>query len=202
MDIPLNAEVRCGDRFCGTSVALVFNPVTEEVTHIVVREKQSLQAELLVPLDLVETASPGRIELRGTAETLDKMEPFVETQFLQVERPFTIPTGSAYTWPFVLAEEGPAVVPLEYERIPLGEEAVRRGAVVYATDGEVGRIDELVVDPPCDHITHLVLRKGHLWGQRDVTIPVAQVERIEENAVYLKLSKKEIEALPSIPIQR
>jgi hypothetical protein len=47
-----------------------------------------------------------------------------------------------------------------------------------------------------------VLREGHLWGQKDVTIPVSQIERIEEDAVHLKLDKRSIEALPAIPVRR
>jgi hypothetical protein len=39
-----------------------------------------------------------------------------------------------------------------------------------------------VVDPKTGHITHLVLREGHLWGQRDVAIPVNAIERIEPGA--------------------
>jgi hypothetical protein len=35
-----------------------------------------------------------------------------------------------------------------------------------------------------------------------VTIPVSQIERIEENAVYLRLDKHSIEALPAIPVRR
>jgi hypothetical protein len=35
-----------------------------------------------------------------------------------------------------------------------------------------------------------------------VTIPVTQIARIEENAVYLNLTKSEIGKLPSVPIRR
>jgi len=52
------------------------------------------------------------------------------------------------------------------------------------------------------HITHLVLREGHLWGEKDVTIPVSQIDHIEEGTVHLKLSKPDIEALPAIPVRR
>ena len=38
-------------------------------------------------------------------------------------------------------------------------------------------------------------------GSEDVTIPVAEIDRIEEDAVYLKLSKDDIAALPAIAIQ-
>ena len=37
VEISLHADVLCEGKSCGTSVALVMNPVTEEVTHMVVR---------------------------------------------------------------------------------------------------------------------------------------------------------------------
>jgi hypothetical protein len=48
----------------------------------------------------------------------------------------------------------------------------------------------------------LVLREGHLWGQKDVTVPVSKIKRIEEEDVYLDLDKAGIETLPAIPIRR
>ena len=59
-----------------------------------------------------------------------------------------------------------------------------------------------MVDPNTNHITHLIMREGHLWGEKDVTIPVSNIERIEEDTVYLNLHKKDIEALPTIPVRR
>ena len=94
------------------------------------------------------------------------------------------------------------MISVEHERIPPGELAVRRGARVEATDGHAGRVDEFLVHPTDGHITHLVLREGHLWGKKDVSIPVSQIDHIQEDAVYLKLDKHSVEALPSIPIRR
>ena len=73
---------------------------------------------------------------------------------------------------------------------------------VEATDGRVGRIDEFVVDSESMAITHLVMREGHLWGQREVTIPVAQIDNITEGIVYLRLSKQQIEELPALKVRR
>jgi sporulation protein YlmC with PRC-barrel domain len=82
---------------------------------------------------------------------------------------------------------------------PAGEVAVARGTTVEATDGTVGQVDDFVVDPATERITHLVLRKGHLWGTRDVTVPVDAISRIDELAVRLKLDKRAVGALPSVP---
>jgi sporulation protein YlmC with PRC-barrel domain len=89
-------------------------------------------------------------------------------------------------------------IPLEHESIPAGELAVHRGAAVEASDGYVGRVDEFLVDPENEHITHLVMREGHLWEQKEVTIPASAIARVEEDAVYLKLNKAGIEALPAV----
>ena len=62
-------------------------------------------------------------------------------------------------------------VPVEDQQIPPGELAVSRGTRVNATDGYVGHVDELVVDRENGHITHLVMREGHLWGQKDCDHP-------------------------------
>ena len=93
-------------------------------------------------------------------------------------------------------------MPFEHERIPTGEVVIRRGTHVKATDGDVGKVDEFLVDPENDVITHLILREGHLWGKKDVTIPVSEIDKIAEEAVYLKLDKKAIETLPTVPISR
>nr|WP_255603834.1 PRC-barrel domain-containing protein [Oscillochloris sp. ZM17-4] len=77
---------------------------------------------------------------------------------------------------------------------------MRRGDVVAATDGRVGRIEGFVVDPQGEQISHLLLREGHLWGTKDVSIPVASIKDIQAGVVHLKLRKDEVAALPTITV--
>jgi len=93
-------------------------------------------------------------------------------------------------------------VPVEHKQIPPGELAVQRGTRVEATDGYVGHVDEFVVNPKNHHITHLVMREGHLWGQKDVIIPLSAMVETREDTVFLKLDKHQIESLPTFPVQR
>jgi sporulation protein YlmC with PRC-barrel domain len=119
------------------------------------------------------------------------MDEFVEREYITV-------------WPsstFAPMPE-PTMVTLRHEHVPQGEVAIHRGARVEATDGHVGRVDEFLVDPVNERITHLVLREGHLWGKRDVTIPISQIDRIEQDVVYLKLDKHSVEQLPAVPVRR
>jgi hypothetical protein len=64
------------------------------------------------------------------------------------------------------------------------------------------QLDELVLDPTSGVVTGLVMRKGHLWGSRDVTVPVEQVEYVDGETVYLRLDKSEVGALPAMKVRR
>ena len=199
MDIPMNADVRCADGLCGRSTYVVLKPKTEEVTHLVVKEKRFPHVERVVPMRLVLETTPHLIRLGCTGDELARLQPFIETEYVEVD----IPRYAGYSYvmePHAYPE--PEWHKVEHEFLLPGEVAVRRGARVEATDGHVGRVDEFVVDPESEEISHLVLREGHLWGQKDVTIPVSEIERIEEDHVYLKLDKRSVEALPAIPIRR
>ena len=91
---------------------------------------------------------------------------------------------------------------MEQRQIPPGEMAVRRGTHVEATDGYVGRVDEFVVNPENGYISHLVMREGHLWGQKDVIIPLSAIGDTRDDTVFLKLDKHQIESLPTFPVHR
>ena len=201
MDIPVNAEVYCKDGPCGHSTYVIINPTTWQVTHLVVKGKRFPNVERLVQLDRVTETGPHMIRLGCTRDELSTMEQFIEIEFLPGSVSF-IPYGADeyMMWPYVLPQG--MAIPVEHERIPPNELGVRRGARVEAVDGHVGVVDEFLVDPANGHITHLVMREGHLWGKKDVTIPVSEIDRIEENTVYLELDKHSIEALPAIPVRR
>lgn len=94
----------------------------------------------------------------------------------------------AYMTPYAVPVE-PVAVPVEVERVPLGELAVHRGTQVEATDGKVGEVGELLVDPESEHVTHMILSEGHLWGKQDIMLPLSAIDRVEDDTVYLKLDK-------------
>lgn len=202
MDIPINVQVLCAGKECGRSTSLVINPVNERITHLVVAENTFPNIEHLVPVAKILASTPNSIQLRCSQSELSAMDAFEETDFIESGKlegslPYRVPYE---VWPYAMYED--ISIPFEHERIPAGEVTIRRGTHVKATDGEVGKVDEFLVNPENDVITHLVLREGHLWGQKDVTIPVSDIEKITDEAVYLKLDKKAIETLPTVPVRR
>jgi uncharacterized membrane protein len=93
-------------------------------------------------------------------------------------------------------------VPVMEERVPPGELAVRRGMSVEATDGDVGTVDQFLLDPATQTITHLVLEERHHLHKRQMTLPVSAFDKVLEDTAFLKLDKRAVELLPAIPIKR
>ena len=197
MDIPLNAKVSCSDGLCGRSTYLVLMPANEEITHVVVSSDSFPETEYLVPVDRIAESNPESILLNCTLEELSKLPVFNQLEFFPSDSQETHRNSTVF-WPFVVPES--YGITLENEHIPANELAIRRGADVDATDGHVGHVDEFLINPINNTITHLVLREGHLWGQKNITIPLSQIDHIDENTVWLKLDKQSIEGLPAIPI--
>jgi hypothetical protein len=204
MDIPINAEVSCTDGVCGETICVIVEPVSEQITHVVIADKLASLTEHLVPLDQVVGTTSREIRLLCTHAELAAMPNFVERQFERIPLPFIgYPPEHYMVWPYVIADgAGMVLTSIRHERIPANELALHRGSWVEAVDGHIGEVDEFIIDPADGHITHLILRKGHFWGHIDMSIPVTQIDRIEADTIYLKLNKHAIGQLPPIAIQR
>lgn len=200
MDIPINVEVRCTDEPCGTSNCVILNPVTDQITHIAVQGNSFPYVKRLVPVNKIKETTPNMIQLNCDLYEYVTMPEFIQSEFI-IPDPYggnqEIPTTMLLPYAMVMG-----TVTIEHERIPPEELAIHRGTPVMAIDGQVGQVDEFIVEPNSGHITHLVLREGHLWGKKDVSIPISQIDHIEKEAVHLKINKQEVEALPTLPIHR
>lgn len=203
MNIPLDAEVHCTDGTGGHSAALVLNPVTKVATHLVVKKKGHDHAGHLLPLQLIVDTTAKSITVSCTRDELAALDPFVKmvraddagltTASAQALAASEFQSGLSFQDFGTVGSSGPAYV--EEEAIPEAELAVHHGIPVEATDGAVGKVDAIAVDPQTGGITFLVLQEGHLL-KHDVSIPVDQVDRFGEETVFLKLAKHAVEELP------
>ncbi len=85
------------------------------------------------------------------------------------------------------------------DRVPLGEVEIRRGDPVHARDGWIGAVQGLVIDPADHHVTHVILQEGHVWGRKQVAIPIGAANRAGDE-LRVDLTKDEIEALPPVSL--
>jgi sporulation protein YlmC with PRC-barrel domain len=204
----IGADAHCTDGVCGEVIRVVVDPVARALTDLVVEPKGRQGLGRLVPLDLVEVAD-GQVRLRCTLAEFEKLAPAEETQFVPGTRGY-----EAYGPEQVLSQPyatlgGGASVPggtvggvsetVTFDTVPLGEVEVRRGEQVHATDGTIGEVEGLVIDPANRHVTHVLLKEGHLWGRKEVAIPISAVTSVEDG-IRLNITKHEVQDLPPVDI--
>jgi sporulation protein YlmC with PRC-barrel domain len=201
----IGADASCTDGACGKVTRVVVDPVAQAVTHLVVDRHGKAR---LVPVDLVDAAG-AEIRLRCAQAEFNKLQLAETKQFLPVSG------GGAdlgygqnqMLWPYYgLGGRGPmgiAGAGLRQEvidSIPAGEVAVRRGQHVRATDGTIGKVQGLVIDPASHQVTHVLLQEGHLWGRQQITIPIGAVTAVEGYGVRLSITKQQVHDLPPVDI--
>jgi sporulation protein YlmC with PRC-barrel domain len=196
MDIKLNAPVECLDgKHSGHVTGVIVDPETDRLMYLVIKTED---VERMVPVALIRDATPAGVMLACTTARLNEQQLLVESEHVRS----IVDHYDYYPWGETKLRYVPETHTVKHEFIPNGEEEIKRGMAIFARDGRIGRIGDVIVDPENDHITHIVLREGHLWGQRDVTIPVSAIGKIEMGDVQLNLTKQEIEALPSVHVKR
>jgi hypothetical protein len=212
----IGADVRCTDGVCGELRRVVVDPVARAVTHLVVEPKHRRHSGRLVPVDLADDTA-GEIRLRCTKAGFEKLDPAEETDFVAgTEHPgyepdqvlslpyFGLGRGMSGVWTEGQGWDregthGARRRTVTYDSVPAGEVQARRGDHVHATDGEIGLIEGLVIDPDNHQVTHVLLQEGHLWGRKEVAIPIGAVTGMEIG-VQLSLTRQQVENLPPVDI--
>jgi hypothetical protein len=191
-EFTIGTRASCSDGPCGEVRRIIFDPAVGTVTHLVIEQKHREQPGRLVPLDLIDTTA-GEIRLRCTIAEFDELDPAEERDVVEGRGAGvgTAPGG---------ASRGvgiPRLAPYTVEDvIPVGEAEMSPGDHVHALDGEIGEVRGFLVDP--DHrVTHVLLKEGHLWGRKEVAIPVSAVTGTTEG-IQVNLTKQQVEDLPSV----
>jgi len=220
----IGEQVSCADGECGTLTRVVIDPLAKAVTHLVVESRHGRAGERLVPVSLVTSTDRG-IQLSCHRDEFAKLESAREEEYLPgPSGDYGYASGQALMMPYfpLLAGSGMAMglgmgmpgtglaegmaratdsggYTRTEEKVPLGEVDVHRGDPVLATDGPIGHVAGLVVDPADHHVTHILLQEGHLWGKRQVAIGIKSVTGVE-GGIHLGLSKAEVEKLPPVSV--
>ncbi|MFZ0043807.1 MAG: PRC-barrel domain-containing protein [Solirubrobacteraceae bacterium] len=214
--------MRCSDGVYGELADVVIDPIARQVSHLVIQPEHRHDLARLVPIQRASAASDSKTEiiLDCTLAETEQLEPVQKSAYLRigdspVEDPnWQVGIQSSLALPYYesLTPGGfgtgvPGLayddhVPEVYDRVPKDKIEIRRSSPVYSSDDHhLGHVDGFVVDDK-DGITHLVLEHGHLWGKREITIPIGAAATIENDAVTLSLSKDEVEKLKSVPLRR
>lgn len=197
MDIPIKALVTCNGEECGKTVCVIMNPCSNELTHVVVEDNAFPYQKRIVPVDLVKSSTPKLIQLSCTKDEFLALDDFIEHHYIPAEQTYGVfPVNLKVYIPY--SEYSNDLADIARERVPEGGIAFHPGTLIEATDGKVGQVDEFLIDPASEHITHLVMKEGHLWHTKEIAIPASEIDRVENDVVRLKISKAQIESLPSM----
>ena len=190
-EIILGTEVKCTDGKAGEITHLVVDPASKEVSYYVVKEEAKPHADRMVPAHFVVDSTPELITLSCTLDKFADMAPFAFEVAVQ-----TMSTSSgAGAYERRLASRTYIV---DKKNVPEGEQDYSLHSKVEASDGTVGRVDG-VLTAEDGEITHLLMRKGHAWGQKEVVIPVSLIDHGHGGTVFLKVTKDEVSEQLSLP---
>lgn len=186
VDFVIGAEVNCEDGPCGAIQRLIVDPVTNTITHLVVSADHGPGSAHLVPIELVD-ATASTLLLHCTTAEFETLEDAETVQSIS-PRAFGIGSGMGG-----ISEGLPTRTT---DNVPTDEAEIQSNDHVHAVDGRIGRIHGVVADVSSYQVTHILLAKGHLWGEKEIAIPISAVTQMS-TSIELSLTKAEVEALPS-----
>jgi sporulation protein YlmC with PRC-barrel domain len=189
-EFTIGAQAHCSDGPGGEVIRIVIEPATRTVTHLAIELAHHYGPPRFVSLDLVDTTG-GEIRLRCTLAEFEHLDPAAEIQIVDDVADLGTPDR-----PTPLALEQPLEIAVD-DVVPPGETELRRGEHVHAVDGGIGQVQGVIIEGGDHRVTHVLLKEGHLWGRKEVAIPVSAVTDVTDGIV-LNLTKKQVEDLPPL----
>lgn len=206
-----------GDKV-GDLERIVIDPVTQQVTHIIVGEGFFFTENRVLPIEVVDRADEEQVVLKPTVdEDLDAWPVFEETYTVPIEdapptdmpRPVNEsaavqpvpayywypPVGPAYSGNLGLPYYPGTVVDVE-RNVPEGSAALKEGAPIYSADHHhVGDVERVFTDSATDTVTHFLISRGLLFKKHKL-IPARWITDIRDDRVVLAVQKDVLERLP------
>ena len=185
MKIEIGAPVRTRDgKHVGEVHRLLIDLDDDSVAGIVVLKGRLLSRDILVPLDFIDRVEGDDVVLTLDEDELEQLPEFAYNEILAPPPAWTLagpyPAGSFY-------------VPIQ-QRKRLGQHHIdiTPGTRVLARDGDIGRVEEIELDPITGELEAFWVRAGGVFPH-EMRIPAEWVERADESAVYVAATKVDIE---------
>ncbi len=211
-EFTIGAKASCSDGFCGEVTRVMTDPATFKVTHLVIEPKHRRHSGRLVPLELVEVAADG-IRLRCTIAEFGELEPAEEVDLAEgvgygggygdmesvqgVGDVGGMGVGGSISGMPIGAGIGHRTRTVVHDAVPVGETELCPGDRVHALDGGIGEVQGFIVSPDDQRVTHVLLKEGHMWGHKEVAIPISAVTSMDEG-IRVNLTKQQVEDLPPV----
>ena len=209
MEFVKGAEVfnAAGERI-GTVSRVVIDAKTSDVTDLVVERGALFKDEKVIPIELLDPVAVDRIILRETNQSVDDLPNYETTHYVAVDQkgaPFNNLETSYWYPPINFQTPAPGrmpAIPVELDTrtersIPEGRIAISEGApVVSADDKHIGDVEQVILNPEGDSVTHFVIGKGFLLREHKL-VPASWASSMDdENKIHLSVDASLFDRLP------
>lgn len=180
-------QVVSGTDQVGRVERIVLRPDGGEVQGIIVSGWIVLGHDVYVPIEAVESADPDAVRVSLSLADLSRLPP-LESDPAQRVAADTAGGSEGQPGPLRQASSGQVAA-------GAGGWPLRAGQRVVATDGDVGTLDLVLIDPRTDRATGFVVRKGRLLV-RDVIVPIDWVRAVVQDRITLNVPRARLDKLP------
>jgi osmotically-inducible protein OsmY/sporulation protein YlmC with PRC-barrel domain len=200
----IGAPVFAQDGRVGHLSKVVIDPHTRRVTHLVIHRGLLLDEDHVVPVELVDRATPEGIFLHLSSREVARQPLYQEERFVGPPPGWEpIPgyeAADVLVWGSPYGGVAPPILPVvEYtirQGIPERTIVLERNTEVRTRDELTGAIDHLIVDPLHQELTHLVVRFDD-QPQQPVIVPFEWVEDLGDGYLLLKCTREDLRQLQS-----
>lgn len=191
----------------GSLKQIVVDPVTQEITSLIIDQGLLFKEDKVLPISLVLQAEEDQIRLVETDQDLAELPPYQEEsyfpyQYQEKKRPPTLIPGNYLAirpdTDYGKPQEHLAVFEQKTpgKNLPEPMDRLKKGADVISLDGnKVGQVQEVMAVPETKHITHLIIDRGFL-NRESVLIPIDWVDEISAEKLSLQVDQQVIDHLP------
>jgi uncharacterized protein YrrD len=196
-----------GQEQIGTVEKVVISPQTREVTHLLVHRGplQLLHHDVMVPIASVSAVSEAAVQLSVLVETLNRMPAHDAAGYVDPATSWPAPEGYRRDQVlFALPDRTGSLdqlLPRSQGRAQDTRTEAQKGVLigtstkVEASDGPIGVIDRVLLDPDSGRATHFVVRKGKFLAKH-VIVPADWASEITPEKVRLAVDREQLTALP------
>lgn len=202
INFDIGARTVCRDGRCGRLAKLVVNPVTEEVTDLIIEKGFLQKHDRVVPISAVVQTAEGELHLDLDVAELERYPEYKEVAFRVPARGWDQaryrPDDVRYKMSPYEGIGGQSVMPSRQQRFRQGVDfdstTIGHGTRVRCELGGVGLVDHVLVDCEHGHITHLVIKRG-VTAMYHI-VPVEAIQRVDDDGVLLNITREEVLASP------
>jgi uncharacterized protein YrrD len=192
---------------------VVIDPSKDEVTSLIAKKGFLFTEDKVIPISLVMGSTDEYIKLYNFEGSFDDLDDYIEVHYVKADKggkyglhkkdEDNLPPLIAYP---PMGNMGVGFVPSIYypeQTVPkkikntAGNTVdISRNARVIGLSGDhIGDVEEVIVNPNSDRITHFVISKGLVFNEEKL-IPSSWVRGFDSNQLKLVVNSKIVEQLP------